>query len=162
MRLLVVSLLALGVAFAGSVSHTLEVSPRDVVLGETDAYTVLQLGLEGNGTVQSFTSEPGQPLLPIISGNVLIPAGADIEDITVTPLARTELGDFMLHPVQPMRPLSQFNSVPFVDPEPGAVPVRRGVPGRAAHPRARPGRRPGSASPGSCTARSSTGRRRAG
>ncbi len=117
MRFLTTSLLAVCMAFAGTVTHTLEVAPGDVVLAQSDDYAVVKLNLERNGVIQAWTNEPGSPLLPVLSGNVLIPAGADVEKIVVVPLARVELGDFYVHPVQPMRPLSEFNSVPFVQPD---------------------------------------------
>ena len=117
MRLFLILCLAATGMFAGTVTHTLEVAPCDVVYAESDAYTVVELNLERNGTVRSWTATPGHPLLPVISGNVLIPAGAEVEELTVTPLARTELGTFRVHPVQPMRPLSELNSIPFVGPD---------------------------------------------
>ncbi len=117
MKLFLILCLAMTGTFAGTVTHTLEVAPRDVMYAESDAYAVIELDLERNGTVPSWTATPGHPLLPVISGNVLIPAGAVVEELTVTPLAREELGTFRIHPVQPMRPLSELNSIPFVGPD---------------------------------------------
>jgi gingipain R len=111
-------LLAVTAVMAGTVTHTLELSPQDVVMNQSDNYSVVQLALDGSGMTQAWTTEPGEPLLPVVSGNVLIPAGAEIEDITVTELERVEIGTgILIHPVQPMRPLSEFNSVPFVEPD---------------------------------------------
>lgn len=115
MRLLA-SLLAATIAMAGTVSHTLVNAPGDISWSEAEGYTVVKLGIAREGTVESWTSVPGEPLLPVISGNVLIPAGAEVTGLTVTPLERVELGTHRLHPVQPMRPLSQFDNVPFVGP----------------------------------------------
>ncbi|MEO0079812.1 MAG: C25 family cysteine peptidase, partial [candidate division WOR-3 bacterium] len=65
------------------------------------------------------TTEPGKPLLPIFSGNLLIPAGANLKGITITRIEKVELeGSYHIYPTQPMRPLSRFNSVPFVEPDP--------------------------------------------
>jgi hypothetical protein len=117
MRLLV-SLLAVTVALGGTVSHTLTIAPGDVTRSESDDFAVIGLELEPAGVTRSWTAVPGEPLLPVISGSVLIPAGAEVEEITVTPLARAELGVHRVHPVQPMRPLSQFAGIPFVGPDP--------------------------------------------
>lgn len=118
MRILFVSLLAVCATFAGTVTYTLELSPQDVVMSQSDNYAVVQLALDRDGVRHAWTTEPGEPLLPVISGNVLIPAGADLEDITVSELERVEIGTgIAVHPVQPMRPLSEFNSVPFVAPD---------------------------------------------
>mgnify|MGYP000570399039 CR=1 FL=1 len=115
--LVLVCLLLAGTAPAGTVGHTLTVAPGDVVISGNDSYTVVGLELERAGTVRSWTAVPGEPLLPVISGNVLIPAGAEVEAITAVPLERAELGSYQVHPVQPMRPLSQFENVPFVSPD---------------------------------------------
>ncbi|MFO7675727.1 MAG: C25 family cysteine peptidase [bacterium] len=113
---LIAGLLAVAVAFGGTVTSTLSISPAEVVRSDDNGYAVLDLDLGLAGAVRSWTSVPGEPLLPLVSGNVLIPAGAEVEEITIAPLARTELGTHRVHPVQPMRPLSQFASIPFVPP----------------------------------------------
>ncbi|MBN2537554.1 hypothetical protein JXB37_04685, partial [candidate division WOR-3 bacterium] len=125
MRTIAVCLMCAGLALAGTVTHELEISPQDVRLSERGGYAVVELDVERNGTVGSWTTAlgdecgPGAPLLPALSGNVLIPAGAELVDITVTELARVPVGvDRTVHPAQPMRPLSQPELFPFVEPDP--------------------------------------------
>ncbi len=117
-KFVTVCLLAVTAVMAGTVTHTLELSLQDVVMSQSDNYSVVQLDLNRDGMTHAWTTEPGEPLLPVVSGNVLIPAGAELEDIIVTELERVEIGTgILVHPVQPMRPLSDFNSVPFVKPD---------------------------------------------
>ncbi|UCG43829.1 MAG: hypothetical protein JSU73_04215 [candidate division WOR-3 bacterium] len=118
MKLVLVCLVAATALVAGTVSHTLELSPQDVVMSQSDNYSVVRLALDDNGMTHAWTTEPGEPLLPVVSGNVLIPAGAEVDDMTVTELERVEIGTgILVHPVQPMRPLSEFNSVLFEEPD---------------------------------------------
>lgn len=120
MKSVIISLLAVCTAFAGTVTYTLELTPRDVVFIQKDGYTIvtLQSGVNsGSALAQVWTTEPGSPLLPVLSGNVLIPADAELGSMTITELEHARLGEgYRLYPVQPMRPLSEFNSVPFVEP----------------------------------------------
>jgi len=118
MKHLFLLLACASLALAGTVSHTINLSPADVTLTEQDGFTVVGLSARPAGTNPSITAEVGSPLLPVVSGNVLIPADAELEGIAVTPLDRVELGIFRVYPAQPMRPMSLFNSVPFVEPNP--------------------------------------------
>ncbi len=103
--------------FAGAVTCTIELAPGDLVLSESDGYAVVSFGSDQTGIARSWTTEPGTPLLPVLAGNVLIPAGAEVERVDVVELERQELdGEFRLHPVQPPRPLSRFDEVDFVEP----------------------------------------------
>ncbi|MBM3322875.1 hypothetical protein FJY69_05305, partial [candidate division WOR-3 bacterium] len=89
----------------------------DVTLTPKDGFTVVTLASSPNGIAQVTTTEPGSPLLPVFIGNVLIPAGAELEGVELIRAERVELGTgYRLYPVQPMRPLSRFNEVPFVGP----------------------------------------------
>ncbi len=118
MRSLFVSLFVLSLCLAGTIDHTLVLDPGQVTLAEKDGFTVVGLAARPAGTSPALTTEVGSPLLPVVSGNVLLPADAELEAITVTPVERVELGIFRVYPCQPMRPLSDFNSVPFVEPNP--------------------------------------------
>lgn len=118
MKSLAVVAVLSGLALGASVSTDLVLSPSAVSLAETDGYTVLNLASLPAGTALAYQSAPGEPLLPWLSVNVVIPPGAEVDDIVVVPLARAELGSHNLHPAQPMRPLSQLSSIPFVAPDP--------------------------------------------
>jgi len=114
-RVFALLLAAAASAFAGVVTVNLQTSPADVMLVQKDGFTVVKLASDRNGVGVLWTTEPGSPLLPVYSGNVLIPAGAELTGITVTKVERIELGQgISLYPVQPPRPLSQ--DLPFTSP----------------------------------------------
>jgi len=103
--------------FAGVVTVSLQTSPAEVTFVPRDGFTLVKLASNQDGVGILWTTEPGSPLLPVYSGNVLIPAGAELTGITVKKVVRTELGQGLsLYPVQPPRPISQ--NVPFVGPNP--------------------------------------------
>lgn len=117
MKSFAIVLVAACAAFAGTVPVTLQISPDQVTMTRKDGFTVVTLRTSDNGLVPLTTTEPGSPLLPVLCGNVLIPAGAEVEGVVVKRAERTELGQgYHLYPAQPMRPLSKFNEVPFVGP----------------------------------------------
>jgi hypothetical protein len=106
-------LAAVASAFAGVVTVSLQTSPADVALTQRDGFTLVKLASDRAGVGVLWTTEPGSPLLPVYSGNVSIPAGAELIGITVKRVERTELGQgISLYPVQPPRPLSK--DLPFV------------------------------------------------
>jgi hypothetical protein len=114
-RVFALLLTAVASAFAGVVTVSLQTSPADVMLTPKDGFTVVKLASDRDGVGVLWTTEPGSPLLPVYSGNVLIPAGAELVGITVTRVERTELGQGLsLYPVQPPRPADAV--VPFVGP----------------------------------------------
>ncbi len=115
MRVFALLLAAVASAFAGVVTVNLQTSPSNVVLSPKDGFTVVKLASDRDGVGVLWTTEPGSPLLPVYSGNVLIPAGAELTSITVTKVERTELGQGLtLYPVQPPRPSN--TDVAFVGP----------------------------------------------
>ena len=117
MRVFALLLAAVAAAFAGVVTVNLQTSPSNVVLSPKDGFTVVKLASDRDGVGVLWTTEPGSPLLPVYSGNVLIPAGAELTSITVTKVERTELGQGLtLYPVQPPRPSNSV--VPFMKPNP--------------------------------------------
>ncbi len=117
MRLLTVLLLAACSAFAGTITVTIDTRPSDVALIQKDGYIVASLASDRAGLAILHTTQPGSPLLPVYSGNVLIPAGAELAGVTITRVERTELGEgITLYPVQPPRPASASVQVPFVAP----------------------------------------------
>lgn len=119
MRLLTVLLLAACTASAGTITVTIDTRPGDVALIQKDGYKVVSIASDRPGPGILFTTQPGNPLLPVYSGNVLIPAGAELTGIAITRVERTELGDGLtLYPVQPPRPTGA--DMPFVGPSPAA------------------------------------------
>ncbi len=117
MKVFAVVLVAVSLALAGTVPVTIQTDPADVILTPKDGFTVVTLASSPNGIARVTTTEPGSPLLPVFIGNVLIPAGAEIEGVELVRAERVELGTgYQLYPVQPMRPLSKFDEVPFVGP----------------------------------------------
>ncbi|MEN9979359.1 MAG: C25 family cysteine peptidase [candidate division WOR-3 bacterium] len=105
-------------AGAAELSISLHLDPAAVILSQQDSWTVVRLAAAPEGTVVLATDEPGEPLLPVLSGNVLIPPDARLKSVHLKVVEWQELGTgFKLYPVQPMRPLSRFNSVPFVAPK---------------------------------------------
>ncbi len=105
--------------FAGVVPVSLSISPSQLTITTEDNYAVVHLNYHQPGVAVLTTTEPGQPLLPVLSGNVLIPPDARLVAVRVEEMEWQEVGSGLrLYPVQPMRPLSRFNSVPFVEPDP--------------------------------------------
>ncbi len=119
MKVALLTLLAAAAVLAGTVTHDVEVARADVGLEEFEDHTVVTLATAVPGVVRGWTTEPGTPLLPVLTGNVLIPAGAEVTGVEVEEQEWLELAAGLpVYPVQPMRPLSRFGSVAFVEPEP--------------------------------------------
>jgi len=122
-RVFALLLAAAASAFAGVVTVSLQTSPSSFALTQQDGFTVVKLASDQDGIGVLWTTEPGSPLLPVYSGNVLIPSGAELTSITVKRVERTELGQgFSLYPVQPPRPAN--TAVPFVGPNPAVYSSR--------------------------------------
>jgi hypothetical protein len=119
LRLLTVLLLAACAALAGTITVTIDTRPGDVALIQKDGYKVVSIASDRTGLGILFTTQPGSPLLPVYSGNVLIPAGAELTGIKIARVERAELGEgIVLYPVQPPRPTNVNAQVPFVAPIP--------------------------------------------
>lgn len=104
--------------FAGAVRVQVLIKPEDVSFQAEDSWTVVNLNLNADGIGVLATTEPGKPLLPVLSGNVLIPADARVKGVKLEDVVWQELGSgFRVYPVQPMRPISNFNAVGFVGPD---------------------------------------------
>jgi len=111
-------ILAAGICLANVVTVPIEISPEQVNIASYYGWSVVKLSLVQNGLVSVATTEPGEPLLPVISGNVLIPADARLKRIVLKQVQWQEIATGLkIYPVQPPRPISQFNSVPFVQPK---------------------------------------------
>lgn len=130
MRIVAFLLSVASAMFAGVVSVNLETNQSRVVLAEKDGFTIVNLTAPQDGIGVMWTTEPGSPLLPVYSGNVLIPAGAELVEVRVTRVERTALGEgLQLYPVQPPRPLRA--AVPFVGPNPAVYSSKAVYPGSA-------------------------------
>jgi len=100
-------------ALAGTVTRTLTFDSRDLQFSEANGYDVVQL------SDCVTTLDLGKPMLPEAVFNVLVPAGATVTDIRVTPLATQEIpGFFNIHPVQKPVVLSSTETPEFVEPDP--------------------------------------------
>ncbi len=86
---------------AGSVTYTLNTSPASVRLSTHNGYDVVELP---QGAV---SPDPGRPALPEVAVTLVIPAGARVTGVSVSPLSATELGRYNVVPSQPAYPLSQ-------------------------------------------------------
>lgn len=129
MKSCVLLILSIATAFAGVVSFPIEISLGEVVFTEKDGWTVVNLKYNHAGTVVITTTEPGEPLLPVISGNVLLPADAQLIGVHLKNVKWQEIAQgIRVYPVQPMRPLSRFNSVLFVGPKPAVYNSDAGYP----------------------------------
>ncbi len=112
-------LVCVNIVFAGRITVPLTISPEQVRLSNEDDYQVVQLIPGAPNLTVVATTEPGEPLLPVVSGNVLIPPDARLVAVRLRDVEWRELAQGLkIYPVQPMRPLSQFNSIPFVKPDP--------------------------------------------
>ncbi|MEO0005219.1 MAG: hypothetical protein ABIK49_04370, partial [candidate division WOR-3 bacterium] len=70
-----------GVCLAGVVNLPITISPEQVSVVSYDGWSVVKLNLDQNGMVCVTTTAPGEPLLPVISGNVLIPPDAKLKRV---------------------------------------------------------------------------------
>ncbi len=119
MKNLFFALLAISTAVADVITIPLSLHPDAVQFQAEDSWIVVGLQYQENGIAVLSTTEPGKPLLPVLSGNVLIPPDARLKAVRLSNIQWRELGaGFKVYPVQPMRPLSQFKSVGFTPPDP--------------------------------------------
>lgn len=119
MKSLVLLLVWVSVLFAGVVSVPLTIYPEQVRLQNENEFTVVRLLPAQSGLTVVAKGELGEPLLPVLSGNVLIPPDARLVAVRLKNVEWQELArGLRIYPVQPMRPLSQFNAIPFVPPQP--------------------------------------------
>lgn len=124
---LLVFLSLLAIVWAGRMIHTVTFSPNDLFFSTSDAYDLVTL----NGTLT--TEQEGKPLLPMVNLNLLIPASAEIRNVSVRSYDKYEIpGKYYIHPVQTPRPLSTQNPPPFVEPDPETYASAESYPDRIA------------------------------
>jgi len=113
MKYLAVLLVPL-LVLAGSMTRTFTFSPYDVTTNQVNGYDLIGLGN------QLYTSEPGNPCLPELSYQLLVPPTAEITGIEVISYKVKDIpGSFNIFPAQPALPLSQIHAgTPFTAPNP--------------------------------------------
>ncbi len=111
--------------FSGSITHTFTFSTEDVSFSGYNGYDVVRLrdGVS-NGEV-------GHPLVPFVVANFVIPAGAEVVDVSVVSKeVEGILGVYDLCPVQTPRPFSLKVEVPFTEPDAGVYAMMDEYPGK--------------------------------
>jgi hypothetical protein len=109
---LLVLLPGLLLATAGTIAQSFEYHPSDFVFDRASGYDVV--ALPGH----YWTTEPGQPSLPLCVYNVLIPPDAEVTGIEVKAVETQTLpGEYNIHPAQRPQVLSRPDN-PFVAPDP--------------------------------------------
>ncbi len=111
MKYLAVLLVPL-LVLAGSMTRTFTFSPYDVTTNQVNGYDLVGLGN------QIYTSEPGNPCLPELGYQLLVPPTAEITGVEVISYQVKDVpGSFNIFPAQPALPLSQLHAgTPFTAP----------------------------------------------
>ncbi len=123
-------LFAISTSVADVIRIPLQLNPDAVKFRTEDSWVIVELQYQGNGFTLLSTTEPGKPLLPVISGNVLIPADARLKTVRINNVTWQELGvGFKVYPAQPMRPISRFDLVGFTPPDPAVYNSTAAYPG---------------------------------
>ena len=100
---------------AGMVSTTADIPSSDLHFSKYLGFDVVEL----RGSTR--LPDPGLPALPMVTVTVVIPPGARVSSVALTPLATEELpGRYDVVPVQRPRPLSATTEPDFVPPDPAA------------------------------------------
>ncbi len=86
---------------------------RNLSLEERDGYIIPHLPDE------IFLSPPGEPLLPQVPVNLLIPSDAEAYEVSVVSFEKREISlSQKVYPAQPPRPFSFKGEIPFTPPDP--------------------------------------------
>jgi len=106
-------LLIVNIIFAGSLIKEFEFPAYLLQFDYRDGYSLITL--KGcNLTLQ----EVGKPIIPFANLNVLIPPSAEITNIEILDLKRTEIpGEYLLYPAQEPIPTSFQGEKPFISPD---------------------------------------------
>jgi hypothetical protein len=98
---------------AGVITKTITFSQNDFIFTRSGDYDLITL------PGQFSTTEKGKPQLPVYNLSVLIPPTAEITGVEIASGDFVDLpGTYLPYPVQPIRPLSRPDPVPFVNPDP--------------------------------------------
>lgn len=110
--ILMLSLTILSIGHAGSVIREFNFPKYNLNIERAGEYSIIHL----NGC-DAYTQEIGNPMLPIASVNLLIPATAEITNIEILDVQQNELsGDYVIYPVQEPKPISYQGAVSRVEP----------------------------------------------
>ncbi|MEO0100474.1 MAG: C25 family cysteine peptidase [candidate division WOR-3 bacterium] len=101
----------LSLLLAGEMEFDFILKPNSLILEEKDGFIIPHLADE------VFLSEPGNPLLPQVPVNLLIPPDAEGKSVEAIPIASQEFSlDKKIYPAQPPRPISYKGEIPFTSP----------------------------------------------
>ena len=83
---------------AQQLTHQMTFNVIDVEIAQVDGYDMIRL--TGGGIIES-EENAGEPQLPLISINLLLPEGAVATSVTITATQETQIpGSFTVYPVQ--------------------------------------------------------------
>jgi hypothetical protein len=111
------SVLLMGfIAKAQQITHQVTFNTNDIEITEVNGYDMVRLV---NGGYIDGEENAGEPQLPLISINLLLPEGAVATNVTVTSTQETQItGNFIIYPVQ-LPAIPDFSDPPpFVEPNP--------------------------------------------
>jgi len=116
-HLMLLGMLCFSFAFyAQQLTHQVILNINDVEITEVNGYDMVRL--KDGGYIDS-EENAGEPQLPLISINLLLPEGAVATNVTVTSTQETQItGNFTVYPVQ-LPAIPDFGDPPmFVEPDP--------------------------------------------
>ena len=94
---------------AQQITHQVTFNINDVEIVSDDGYDIVRL--QGGGIIDSEETA-GEPQLPLISINLLLPEGAVATAVTVTATQETQVtGNFTVYPVQ-LPAIPDFSDLP--------------------------------------------------
>jgi hypothetical protein len=101
--------------FAQTVETVIEFSEDNLIFSRVDGYDLVEVD-----SLRSFLDGvEGEPFLPVVTANVLLPAGAEVVDVYTEVEEETEIaGYFLIMPAQKPVPVSSDNRPGFVRPKP--------------------------------------------
>ncbi len=99
--------------FAQTAETVIEFSEDDLIFSSLDGYDVVEIDSD-----RSFLDGiEGEPFLPVVTANVLLPAGAEVVDVYTKVEQETEIeGKFLIMPTQKLVPVSANKKTDFVLP----------------------------------------------
>ena len=101
---------------AQQLTHQVTFNINDVEIVSNDGYDIVRLK---DGGIMESEENAGEPQLPVISINLLLPEGAVATSVTITATQETQIpGSFTVYPVQ-LPAIPDFSDPPpFVEPDP--------------------------------------------
>ncbi|MDH5683123.1 MAG: C25 family cysteine peptidase, partial [candidate division WOR-3 bacterium] len=118
MRNFVLILLVSSLSFGASITKDFYFSKNDLKLRKVDGYDLVTMRDKPGPAHFVYPTEQGKPSIPFYSISLLIPATAEIKNVTILDYDRIQIpGEYLLYPVQRPRPTSQIEPIPFVQPD---------------------------------------------